>query len=36
MAEIDAHPDASETLYEWVKEELFNLNLRLDSWIAHR
>ena len=36
MAEIDAHPDASETLYEWVKEEVFNLNLRLDSWIAHR
>jgi hypothetical protein len=36
MAEIDKQPDAPETLYEWMKEEVFNLNLRLDSWIAHR
>ena len=35
LAEIETRPDAPETLYEWVKEEVFNLNLRLESWLAH-
>jgi hypothetical protein len=35
LNEIDAQPDATETLLQWVKEEVFNLNLRLASWIAH-
>ena len=35
MKEIDAAPEgASETLFRWIKEEVFNLNLRLESWIA--
>ena len=35
LAEIEARPKAPETLYQWVKEEVFNLNMRLESWIAH-
>ena len=35
VKEIDAAPEgASETLFRWVKEEVFNLKLRLESWIA--
>ena len=35
LKEIDAAPDgASETLFGWVKEEVFNLKLRLESWVA--
>ena len=35
VKEIDAAPDgASETLFRWVKEEVFNLKLRLESWVA--
>jgi hypothetical protein len=35
LAEIETRADAPTTLYEWIKEEVFNLNLRLESWIAH-
>ncbi len=35
LAEIETRSDAPETLYQWVKEEVFNLNLRLESWLAH-
>jgi hypothetical protein len=34
LKEIDASPAASETLFQWIKEEVFNLTLRLESWIA--
>lgn len=34
LSEIDAKPDSSETLYQWTKEELFNLGLRLQDWFA--
>ena len=35
LAEVDAAPtDASETLLRWIKEEVFNLKLRVDVWIA--
>lgn len=35
VKEIDAAPEgASETLFRWVKEEVFNLKLRSESWIA--
>ena len=35
VKEIDAAPDgASDTLFRWVKEEVFNLKLRLESWVA--
>lgn len=35
VKEIDAVPEgASETLFRWVKEELFNLKLRSELWIA--
>ena len=36
LAELDQHPHAPETVYQWVKEEVFNLNFHLESWIAHR
>jgi len=35
LAEIDRRPDAPETVYQWLKEELFNLRLGIESWIAH-
>lgn len=35
LQEIDSHPAASETLFEWIREEWFNLTLRLESWVAH-
>jgi predicted nucleic acid-binding Zn-ribbon protein len=35
LKEIEAEPHATETLFEWVKEEAFNLNLRLQSWCAN-
>jgi len=35
MKEVDAAPaGAPETLFRWVKEEVFNLKLRLESWLA--
>jgi len=35
LSEIDAAPaNASETLSRWVSEEIFNLRLRLQTWIA--
>jgi len=35
VKEIDAASEgASETLFRWVKEEVFNLKLRVESWIA--
>jgi hypothetical protein len=34
LEEIENHPEASETLFQWIKEEWFNLTLRLDNWIA--
>jgi hypothetical protein len=35
LKEIDAAPEgASESLFRWVKEEVFNLKLRTESWIA--
>ena len=36
LREIDAQPQATETLFQWVKEEVFNLNVRLQDWITHR
>lgn len=35
LNEIDSHPGASETVFEWIREEWFNLSLRLESWVAH-
>jgi hypothetical protein len=35
VKEVDDAPEgASESLFRWVKEEVFNLNLRMKSWIA--
>ena len=34
LKEIEANPNATETLFQWIKEECFGLSLRLDSWIA--
>jgi len=34
LAQIDSHPEASESLFQWFKEELFNLGVRLDEWVA--
>lgn len=35
MKVIDSAPaDATETPLRWLKEEIFNLKLRLDAWIA--
>ena len=35
VKEIDGAPEgSSETLFRWIEEELFNLNLRLESWIT--
>lgn len=35
MKVIDSAPaDAAETPLRWLKEEVFNLKLRLDAWIA--
>ncbi|QUD89530.1 hypothetical protein [Phenylobacterium montanum] len=35
IEEIDRHPEASETLFQWIKEESFALSVRLESWIAN-
>ena len=36
LAEVDAAPaGASESLFRWIKEEVFNLKLRVDMWVAH-
>ena len=34
LKEIEANPNATETLFQWIKEECFGLSLRLDTWIA--
>ncbi len=34
MAEIDQHPEASESLFQWIKEEAFSLSLGIERWIA--
>lgn len=34
LKEIDAEPEAHDTFFRWVKEDLFNLKLRLADWIA--
>jgi hypothetical protein len=34
LAEVDARPESTETLYQWTREELFNLGLRLQDWFA--
>jgi len=35
LKQLDAVPaSASETPLRWLKEEVFNLKLRLESWIA--
>jgi hypothetical protein len=36
LAEIDAHSQAPEALFQWLREEVFNLTERLDDWVAHR
>jgi hypothetical protein len=35
LKSIDGMPEASETLFQWIKEEAFNLKLRIESWIAN-
>jgi hypothetical protein len=34
LKEIDADPEATDTFFRWVKEDLFNLKLRLGNWLA--
>jgi hypothetical protein len=34
LREIQARPDATETMFQWIKEEVFNLKLRLEIWIG--
>jgi hypothetical protein len=34
LKEIEDNPNATETLFQWIKEECFGLSLRLDTWIA--
>lgn len=34
LAAVEAEPDAPETLFQWIKEEVFNLTLRLETWIG--
>ena len=34
LIEITARPDATETMFQWIKEEVFNLKLRLEIWIG--
>lgn len=34
LKEIDADPQASDTFFRWVKEDLFNLKLRVANWIS--
>lgn len=36
LKEIDRAPAASETLFQWIREEWFNLTLRLQNWVAHQ
>lgn len=35
LKEIEDHPEANETMFQWIKEEWFNLTLRLEQWIAN-
>ncbi|WP_374575573.1 hypothetical protein [Phenylobacterium sp.] len=34
LKEIDAHPEQAETLMQWLKEDWFNLKLRIDTWVG--
>jgi hypothetical protein len=34
IAEIDQHPEARETAFQWIKEEAFSLSLGIERWIA--
>ena len=34
IAQIDRRPESSETAYEWLKEEIFNLGLRLQDVVG--
>jgi chromosome segregation ATPase len=34
LKEIERDPGATETLFQWVREEGFILALRLETWIA--
>ena len=35
LAEIDKDPSAHETLFEWIREETFNMKFRLASMLEH-
>jgi hypothetical protein len=34
IADIDQHPEARETTFQWIKEEAFSLSLGIERWIA--
>ncbi|HWA63216.1 MAG TPA: hypothetical protein VG939_17695 [Caulobacteraceae bacterium] len=34
LDEIRAHPDSPQTLFQWLREEVLNLTMRLDGWVA--
>jgi len=35
LKQVDAvRPDAAETPLRWIKEEVFNLKLRLEQWVG--
>jgi hypothetical protein len=35
LKEIDAAPEsATESVYRWVSEEIFNLRLQVETWVA--
>ncbi len=34
LADIDRRPEASETIFQWIKEEVFSLSLGIERWIA--
>lgn len=36
LDEIDIDPAASETIFQWLKEEMFNLRLHIQGGAAHR
>jgi hypothetical protein len=34
LVEIDQHPEARETIFQWIKEEVFCLSLGVERWMA--
>lgn len=34
LTEIDKHPEAHETIFQWIKEEVFSLSLGIERWLA--